>query len=386
LAIRVKLGPAYQAIKGMGSQEAGGNYERACEIGARIGHSPEAFQGLWGHWLYCNLTGRGQAARERADQLVLLSDKLGEDEFLLQAHHARWTTFQNLGELAITRFDIEEGLRLYDRKRHAHHAHIYGGHDPGVCCRTQGAMCLWVSGYPDRANRLVDEGIALARELDHPFSLAVGLWFGGSVKLFRGDGAQCQAFAAELQELSQRRGFKTTEPHAMFQLGWAQTMAGQTQSGLYLMEQGEDRLRVLGQHGWRHFCLATIAGVRARIGEKTRALALVNQAIELAERTNIESWRPEFLRQRAQWMFDLGELDKQGATQQLLTALALARQQTAHMLELRVATSLARILARGDKSNWAVDTLADCLGRFVEGADAPDLLAARNVLAELRSA
>ncbi|MFM9887269.1 MAG: ATP-binding protein, partial [Burkholderiales bacterium] len=384
LAIRVKLGPAYQAINGMGSQEAGSNYERACEIGARIGHSPEAFQGLWGYWLYCNLTGRGEAARARADQLVLLSNALGDDEFVLQAHHARWTTFQNLGELAVTRFDIEEGLRLYDRKRHAHHAHTYGGHDPGVCCRTQGAMCLWVSGYPDRANGLVDEGIALARELEHPFSLAVGLWFGGAVKLFRDDAAQGQAFAAELRELSQRHGFKSTEPHAIFQLGWAQTVAGHIQSGLRLMEQGEDRLRVLGQHGWRHFCLATMAEAHARLGETARALALVNQAIELAERTNIESWRPEFLRRRAQWMLDLGELDTEGAKQQLLAALALARQQTAHMLELRVATSLARVLANGEERAWAADTLARCLGRFVEGTDASDLVSARKVLTELR--
>ena len=386
LAIRVRLGPAYQAIKGMGSQEAGGNYERACAIGAGISQSAEVFQGVWGHWLFCNLTGRGLQARERAEQLVSLSKNLGDDEFVLQAHHARWTTFQNLGELATTRFDIEEGLRLYDRRRHGHHAHIYGGHDPGVCCRTQGAMCLWVSGYPDRANTLVEEGIALVREIDHPFSLAVGLWFGGAVKLFRGNAAECRVFALELQGLSERYGFKTTEPHALFQLGWALAADGQIETGLQRMEKGEDCLRALGQHGWRHICLSTIAEFHARMGQTARALECVDQAIDLAQRANIMSWRPEFLRQRAEWMLALGEIDRYEAKQRLLTALDLARQQTAHMLELRVATSLTRLLACGDESIWAAKSLAACLARFVEGADAPDVQLARNILAELRSA
>lgn len=46
LAIRVKLGPAYQVINGMGSPEAGQNYARVCEIGGGQKHSPESFQAL----------------------------------------------------------------------------------------------------------------------------------------------------------------------------------------------------------------------------------------------------------------------------------------------------------------------------------------------------
>jgi hypothetical protein len=297
--------------------------------------------------LYCNLTGKGAKARERAEQLVALSKTLRDDGFALQAHHARWTTFQNLGDLTTTRFDIERGLELYDPARHAHHAHIYGGHDPGACCRAQGAMCIWVSGYPERADALADDGVALARTLDHAFSLAVGLWFGGSVKLFRGDADGCHAFAAELLELSRRRGFTTTEPHAMFQLGWAQVARGETTAGLQLMEQGDARLQALEQHGWRHFCLSRIASVKADMGDVAEALVLVELAIALSEQVGIQSWRPEFLRQRAEWLLALGRIDPLEARAQLHGARELARQQTARALELRVLSSLARLDAGG---------------------------------------
>jgi len=384
LDIRVALGPAYQVIKGMSSPDAGRNYERACEIGSPLGRSPTLFRAVWGHWLYCNLSGRSSTARERAELLVSLGAELEDDEFALQALHARWTTFHNLGQLELTRGDIEEGLRLYDRQRHGQHAHIYGGHDPGVCARAQGGMCLWVAGFPDRANALADDGVALARELAHPFSLAVGLWFGGAVKLFRGDAAGCHAFAAELLALSRKRGFKSTEPHALFQLGWARMESGETAAGLELMEDGAERLRVLGQHGWRHFCLSTMAEARARIGDYERALALVNRAIEVADHAGIQSWRPEFMRQRAEWLLALRTIDRVAAREQLLAALEMARRQTARSIELKVSVSLARVLAPTAERSWAVEQLARCLAMFDQGAGTRDIDNANRWLTQLQ--
>ena len=114
----------------------------------------------------------------------------------------------------------------------------------------------------------------------------------------------------------------------------------------------------------------------------------MNQAIAIAEEAGIESWRPEFLRQRAQWMFGLGEIDRQGAREQLLASLSLARRQTARLFELRAATSLARMALTGSTAERAsvTDMLAACLNHFSEGADATDVMNASRSLAELRSA
>ena len=154
------------------------------------------------------------------------------------------------------------------------------------------------------------------------------------------------------------------------------------------MAEGEDRLRLLGQHGWRHICLSIIAEVHAGLGQTAHALASVNQAIAIAEEAGIESWRPEFLRQRAQWMLALGEIDRQRAKEQFAASLALARRQTARMFELRATTSLARMALTGSTAERAsvADMLAACLDHFSEGADGTDVMNATCSLAELRSA
>ena len=64
LSVRVKLGPALGALKGMGSGEAGSNYARACEISEGAGDSPERFMALWGDWLYKATLGAARARGE----------------------------------------------------------------------------------------------------------------------------------------------------------------------------------------------------------------------------------------------------------------------------------------------------------------------------------
>jgi predicted ATPase len=64
-------------------------------------------------------------------------------------------------------------------------------------------------------------------------------------------------------------------------------------------------------------------------------------------------------------------------------ALDLARRQGARSLELRAATSLARLWAGQDRRGEARDLLAGIYGWFTEGFDTRDLRAARELLAEL---
>src|SRR5687768_16236961 len=61
-------------------------------------------------------------------------------------------------------------MELYDIGQHGHHAFLYGGHDPGVCCRGVAAESLWYLGYPDQALQSADDAVRLARQLGHPFS------------------------------------------------------------------------------------------------------------------------------------------------------------------------------------------------------------------------
>jgi predicted ATPase len=64
-------------------------------------------------------------------------------------------------------------------------------------------------------------------------------------------------------------------------------------------------------------------------------------------------------------------------------AIAIAQAQNARSLELRAATSLARLLAEQGQRWQARDLLAPTSGWFTEGFDTADLKDARALLDEL---
>jgi len=69
-----------------------------------------------------------------------------------------------------------------------------------------------------------------------------------------------------------------------------------------------------------------------------------------------------------------------------LDALAIARRQQARTFELRAAMGLARLWGRGGKAREAHALLSESYGWFTEAFDAPDLIEAKALLAELAAA
>jgi predicted ATPase len=68
-----------------------------------------------------------------------------------------------------------------------------------------------------------------------------------------------------------------------------------------------------------------------------------------------------------------------------LEALGVAREQQAKSLELRAATSLARLWGGQGKPNEARELLAPVYAWFTEGFDTPDLQDVRTLLDGLRA-
>jgi predicted ATPase len=67
----------------------------------------------------------------------------------------------------------------------------------------------------------------------------------------------------------------------------------------------------------------------------------------------------------------------------LSSALSIARQQSARMLELRCTTTLARALVERGDHREPHDLLAPAYAWFTEGFDTPDLKKAKALLDEL---
>ncbi len=172
LQLLLALGPALQMTRGFGAAEVGRTYRRASELGEAIGQPAELFQATWGLWLF-TMTGKGDyaAGRRIAEDLIALGERLDDPALRLEAHHAMSPTTLWVGDPEATRRHTEEGIALYDKDLHRSLAFLYGGHDPGVCCRMHSSVALWMLGHPTQAMERSRSGMALARELGHPGSI-----------------------------------------------------------------------------------------------------------------------------------------------------------------------------------------------------------------------
>jgi predicted ATPase len=113
-------------------------------------------------------------------------------------------------------------------------------------------------------------------------------------------------------------------------------------------------------------------------------LGAIEDAQKLAITGGERFWHAELLRLKGELLLGKSDPSVQAAEQCLSDALKIAQDQHATMLELRAATSLARLWKTRSKVDEARRILNAVCAKFHEGVDNFDLKEARTVLAQLR--
>jgi predicted ATPase len=383
LELRVKLGPALMAVKGFAAAEARANYERACAISEDLGDSAERFSALWGDWANKTMSGRVHEAARRSNDLVLLSRRLDQEEYVLQAHHSRWTNLLMIGDARQTRIDALVGIGLYDRERHRAHRHLYGGHDPGVCGCGAGAFAAWLTGHADEANRLAAQTVALGQAIEHPFSESIGWTVATMVAWVARDYRVARERAESALQLCDKHGFVQWIGVGMVFAGSCRTLQGEHEFGLKLLEEGVSRHRQSGPPAHTGPTLAAAATALLHAGNVGRANELLLEARDASDKTGAALMQPEVLRLQAEVLSQSGTKDVAAATDCLQAALALARQQGALALEWRCALSLARLQVAAGDAAAARALLSHVRAKFDEGMGPPEVAQGLQWLAEL---
>ena len=116
------------------------------------------------------------------------------------------------------------------------------GTRPDVHATAWSAHAHWLLGHDDHALAGCHEAIALARAIDHPYSLAVALAYGAITHQMRDDRPALGATVDELCDLCERYGFAYYREWALVLDGWSRPDG----SGLELVRRGIDNLQVAG--------------------------------------------------------------------------------------------------------------------------------------------
>ncbi len=384
LDLQLTLGPAVIAVKGYSAPEVIQTYARARQLCQTAEDRGQLFETIWGLWISALYGARITAARGLCEELLTIAAERSDPSLQLQAHHANWTTMLSTAELVACRQHAQLGVALYDMEQHSGHSFIYGGHDPGVCAFNHMSQTSWYLGYAEQAVKNADWSIGLAEKLSHPFSLLLSHSFAGWLYNFRREPEWVSQHAEIAIKLCDEHGIA---PHyrasGLVLSGWALAAQGETAEGIARIHVGLDAYRASGTELRRSYLLSLLAEAHGWAGQCDEALEIMSEAFAHVETSGERRWEAELNRLRGNLLLSSSKSSQSEAERCFMHAMEIAQTQGARVLELRAATSLARLLGEQGKREEVQDLLAPVYGWFTEGFDTPDLKDAKVLLNEL---
>ncbi len=276
------------------------------------------------------------------------------------------------------------GVALYKPEEHHAHTFLYGGHDPGVCCRDTASSALWHLGYADQALVMANEAVSLARDISHLFSLAIALNSLAMLHQQRRKPRLTQEYAEATIELCTEQEFAPSYLAAATVLrGWCLATTGQAEEGIGQLHQGLSGMQAARPARGRMYYESLLAEGYGVTGQLDQGLAALDEAINQVETTGERWWEAEIHRLKGQFLLARPASIQAEAEGCFTGALEVARRQEARSLELRAGTSLARLWQGQGKTSEAREVLARVYDWFTEGFDTADLKEAKALLNEL---
>ena len=360
--------------------QTGRAYARARELWEQLGSPSEFLDVPLGQSFYHTYRGEFDLALRLDEDLLRLSRQRNDSGGLVLGHFSSGRTLMLTGGFALSRSNLEAGLPLYDPISHSslvRQAGIY----PHVNSLAFLGNVLFCLGFPDQALARSNAAIDEARRLAHPPSLALSLALGAILLSLVGENAALDQLARQLVAVANEQGFPYWRAEATMYSGWVMVKNGDVAEGMSLLRSGSDAFRATGAEARMPYHMALLARACEIAWQVDEAATLLDEALQIAERTGERWFAAELIRHQGQLLLRQGH--PEAAEDLYCKALSIAAEQGAKLWELRAAVSLARLCRDEDRRTEARDLLAPVYGWFTEGFDTVDLKEAKALLNEL---
>jgi predicted ATPase len=331
---------------------------------------------LLGQSSFHRVRGEHRLALDLAEQLEKIGVARNDVAAQLVWRLANGRTRLFLGEFVAARAFLERCDGLADPAYRGRGSSA----DPYAWTLAYLAWTLAIMGHIDQARSRLNEALSEARRLGHVHTLADVLISASAIDSITGS-SELQTHADEMLALSIERGLPLNLGWATAYRGAALVARGQTEEGLAQITQATTRIRATGAVTGGPDLLMMLAEAHSRLGRPGDALSCLTEAAEIIETTDERYREAEMHRLRGDALNAMGDHD--AAEMNYHQALAVARQQSAKLFELRASISLSSLWSKQHRRGEARDLLAPVYGWFTEGFDASDLKAARALLEEL---
>lgn len=381
LAVQISLAGTLSANKGYASPEAGEAYARAKELCHQGSEIPQLITALRGLWIYNFVRGDLQAARGIGDECFALTERVDDRAVFLEGSHMLGGVLFCTGEFCQADEHLNRAIALYDPAQHRNDF-LYGSL-VGILPICFAAHNFWHLGYPDQATDTMDQALALAHELSHPFALAIALDYAAMLHQFRREPQLAQEQAEAAITLCTDKGYAYYLAWGTIIQGWALVEQGGGADKIEHMREGLAGLRDTGAALRLPYYLVTLAEASGEAGRAKDGLTDLAEAEEAALIYG-ERWQDvERHRLRGELLLSQSPEAFPEAESAFLEAIEVARRQHAKSLELRAALSLSRLWQQRGKQAKAHELLAEIYGWFSEGHDTADLKDAKDLLIDL---
>jgi predicted ATPase len=381
LPLQVALGLTLSASKGYAAPGTGRAYARARELCTQLGDAATLTSVLHGQGRFHTTRGEYIAARECAENLLRLSGKQDDSGAMLAGHLFMGLSLHFLGEFASSRHRQERVLAIYDSETYRPPPGVPT--DGKVSALSFLALNLFMLGHLDQARSRAEQAVLWGRTLHHSHSLAYALWHAAALHLFRCDEKAAFDALEEAIAIATQQGFSFWLAHCTMLRGHVLVTRGEAAKGLALARKGQKDLKATGALIFETWRLSLLAKCCEHADRPDEAFDLLTKALDFAESRHEHFVEAELHRLKGEWLLEHRRTEPSEAELCFERALAVAQKQDARTLQLRAATSLARLWLTQGKRAEARDLLAPIYNWFTEGFDTPILQDAKALLDEL---
>ena len=382
LGFQILLGAACRATYGFAAKQTEAAFTRARELCDTVGDKRQLIDVLRGLYACYYIRGELERAKGQADGVLEIAEQAGDNAMIMAGQWMLGCIAFWRGRFPEARERLQHAVDLYrvsEQSARTLSAQI----DPGLSAMIHLSWALWILGFSERAIAKTEEAIATARDLAQPFGLAQALFWAASIRICSGDYAAAEQLLPELKDVTQRYGI--TYLASCAKLGEGQTLIARQDfaGGLQLVNQALSEFAAQEAGVGRPWAVSVPVEALARVGKAEDGLRMLEMAFASVSNNDERQWESELHRLQGEVMLAMPQADIDAAEACFQRALEVSNSQGALSLELRAATSLARLYAGRGEGERARACLEPVYGRFTEGFDTADLVAARDFLATL---
>jgi DNA-binding SARP family transcriptional activator len=380
LELQLAITPSYRITRGWSAPELGAVLDRALALCDRVGTFAQRAEILYGLQSFYIVAGRLEKSALVTDEMArVFRDALGAEP-----HRA---AFAMMAGVRVQMGRFREACDEIDSLLH--------DADPGQLQRLQESQGLnyevisrawqshglWCLGRPDTALDRGRRALEIARDLGQPFSEAIAATYLALLQQLRAGPGEFRAQAEEALQLATRFKASYYRAWAAILVAYAEA-AERPEAGIVRLRDAIDSFRDTGARLRLPYYLALLADVHLRAGQAEAGLEVIEEGLRCGRETNERWWDAELHRLRGALLQAAGA-DVSETAAALGRALEIARGQQARSFELRAASSLASLWARGPRREEGRGLLETVYRGFDEGLETPDLVRARELLAGL---